>query len=439
MKKRHQARLREVLARLAALQALEERSAEQDTELDTLLTEGETLNRQIAECETQEQRAAALAAQTRLPANPLPAPGSDNPTRRAIVVPATARSATRHFETPEQAFAFGQFVRAAIFRNEGSAQWLQEHGYGLTRAAQTEGDNSAGGYLVPGEFGEIISALIAEFGIARQFCTVSKMSRDTKDHPKRPMLIRMRPGAELRTMTTDQVSFGNVQLTARKGYLMLQLSSEISEDAAVSVADELAMVIAEGASYTEDDCLFNGDATDYYFGIEGLFPKILGIPGNQGIVPAGAGIDTYAEVTRTNLLSVKAKLPAAAYANGDVAWYCSQNALTSVFERLALEAGGATAAEVLAGTSPRFLSYPVRVSNAITDTETDQAKALAFGSLRKGVVFGDRRELSIVSSQEAGFLTDSEMIRARERFDIAVHEPGASNAPGALVVLKFGA
>jgi HK97 family phage major capsid protein len=438
MKKKYQARLREVLERVKSLQSLEERSAEQTTELDALLTEGETLNRQIADEEASETRAAALIAQTRLPANPLPAPGGDNlPARRAIAIPATARRTTRHFKSPEQAFAFGQFVRASVFRNESAAQWLSEHGYALTRAGQIEGDNSAGGYLVPTEFGEIIDALVAQHGMFRQYATTSAMSRDTKNHPKRPMLLRMRPGAELRTMVTDTMSFGNIELTAKKAYLMLQLSSELSEDAAVSVADELAMVIADSAAYTEDDCGFNGTAISDYFGITGIFPKLLGIAGNKSVITTGAGVDTYAEITRQNLLDVKAALPSAAAVNGDAAWYCSNAALTNVFERLALEAGGATAAEVIAGATPRFLGYPIRVCNAIADTEASGAKALAFGSIRKGVVFGDRRELTIVSSTEAGFTTDSTMVRATERFDINVHEPGSATAAGALIVLKF--
>lgn len=445
LKKQKQARLRTVLERIKALQLLTEPTEAESTELSDLITEGENLNTEIGRLDEEEKRAARLLASASTTANPLPTGGNNpgEPNRRAIELPATARRKTRAFETPQQAFAFGQFVRASVLKIESAQEWCREHGYALVKQAraQTEGENTAGGYLVPTEFGEIISALIADYGIARQYCTISKMTRDTKNHPKRPMLLRMRPGAELRTMAKDTVSFGNIELVAKKAYLLLELSSELSEDAVVDVADELAMVIAESAAYTEDDCLWNGDGTSTYFGIWGVLPKMLGIANNVSVIAAGAGIDTFAEITRANLLSVMAAVPTAALTNGDPAWYVSNAASIGALLRLALEAGGATAAEIVAGNAPKILGYPVRVSNALLATQADQAAALAFGSLKKAVVFGDRRELTIVSSTEAGFLTDSEMIRATERFDIVVHEPGSANAAeaGALALLKFGA
>lgn len=441
MKKKLQEELRRVMGQLETLRNLPDPTAEQGTEIDNLLDQQERLLGEIRAAEARERRAAELEAQTRAAVNALPSPTpapAANPGTRSIVIPATARRTTRHFDSPEQAFGFGQFIRASVFRNDRAQEWCRENGIAITRA-QTESDNTAGGYLVPAEFGGIIDALIAQYGVIRQYATESVMSRDTKNHPKRPLLIRFRPGSELGAMTQDTARFGNIELTARKAYLLLQLSSELSEDAAISVADELAMLIAESAAYTEDDCGFNGTGGSTYFGIEGIFPKLMGISSNLSVVAAGSGIDTYAEVTRANLLTVKSRVPSAAIINGDAAWYCSNAALTNVFERLALEAGGATAAEVIAGAQPRFLGFPIRVTNAIVDTESDGAKALAFGSLRKGVVFGNRRELDILSSREAGFLTDSEYVRATERFDINIHEPGTSSAAGALVVLKFGA
>jgi HK97 family phage major capsid protein len=78
------------------------------------------------------------------------------------------------------------------------------------------------------------------------------------------------------------------------------------------------------------------------------------------------------------------------------------------------------------------------VVEAITNNETSGGFALIYGSLMKGVVLGDRRALTIRSSEEAGFRTDTTQIRVTTRFDVAVHEPGTASAAGALIGLKFG-
>lgn len=438
MKKKLQEELRAVMGQLKTYRDLTDPTEEQTTQYDANLDKQEQLLADIKACDEREARALALEAQSRASVNPLPAggnPTTGNQVGRSIVIPATARRKTRHFDSPEQAFAFGQFLRASVGRSQQAQTWLQEHGYAVSRA-QTEADNTQGGYIVPNEFGAILDNLIASYGIARQYCTESVMSRDTKEHPKRPLLIRFRPGSELSSMTVDTARFANISLTAKKAYLLLQASSELSEDAAIGLADEMAMLIGESAAYTEDDCLFNGDASSTYFGINGIFNKLNGISSNVSVKTFSA-ISTYAAVTNAMLLGVVGALPTAAAINGDPAWYVSNLGRVQMFLRLALAQGGATGAEALAGNVPTFLGYPVRVSNAIADNETSGGFVLAFGSMRKGVVFGNRREVTIVNSQEAGFLTDSEYWRATERFDINVHEPGTSSAAGALVMAKF--
>lgn len=435
--------MREALAKklgqITALKGLESPTAEQAVELDALLTEGEQLKSQIEAAEAAEKRAASLASWAGQSSNPMPAPGlpTGDGTRKAVAIPATVKHRRSEvFKSAEEAYAFGMYALATIWKHARAQEWCKSHGYEPVWKAQSESDNTGGGYLVPSEFGEVIDALVATYGTVRQYCTITTMMRDTKNHPKRPTLIRMRPAAELGTVTADTFRFGNVELTARKWMLFIQSSSEINEDAAISLADELARLIAESAAYTEDDALWNADGTSTYNRVVGIF-NAMANASSVGLLAGTSTIDTYAEITLAQLYAMKAALPSAVVTNGDVAWYCTQKASVNVFERLALAAGGATAAEILAGAQPRFLGYPVRVQNGMTDNEASGGYALALGSLRKGVVFGTRRELEIVSSREAGFFTDSEYVRASTRWDLAVHEPGTSSAVGAFVVQKF--
>jgi HK97 family phage major capsid protein len=443
MKKKLQEELQRVMGQLTTLRAVTDPTEEQNTEIDTLAEQAIELTGKITEAEEREARLDALEANLKRSANPLPAggpaplPGETPATQRSIIIPATAkRKAPAQFESAEQAFAFGQFCRAAIGGNQKARQWCNDHGIAVR--TQIEGDNTKGGYLVPAEFGSIIDALQAEYGVLRQFATISVMTSDTKDHPKRPLSSVMKPARERRDNSGDKdADFGNIELVAKKFMDFYEMSSELDEDAAIDVANELSIVIASSASLTEDLCGFMGDGTNAsYNGIVGVFAALNNVASNAGVLTA-TGATTYAAITEAHLLKMKATLPSAAEMNGDAAWYCTSKALTEVFERLALAKGGVTAAEIIAGAAPRFLGKPIRVVEAITNNETSGGNALIYGSLRKGVVLGDRRALTIRSSEEAGFRTDTTQLRVTCRFDVVVHEPGTASAAGALVGLKF--
>ncbi len=445
MKKKLQEELRAVMGQLKTYRDIAEPTDEQTTQYDANLDLQEQLLAKIAECDAREARAIALEAQARTSVNPLPAgnpaplPGGGPaaPSGRSIVIPATARrKAPKAFETAEQAYAFGQYCRAVFGGNAQARQWLSEHGYPLNRA-QTEGDNTAGGYLVPHEFGGIIESLIPQYGITRQFANVVPMARDTKSHPKTPALLMMRPAGELDTVTNDTIRFPQIELVARKWMLILQASSELSEDAAISIADQMSSTIAKSAAYTEDICLWRADGTSTYNSNVGVFNALNNVSSNAGVVTL-TSVSTYLGVTKEQLIDIVGKLNPAAADFGDLAWYCTHKGKLEMFYRIALAQGGSTANEIVSSPNPTFLGYPIRVSNAIQENEATGGFPLAFGSLNAAVLFGDRRELTLVNSMEAGFLTDSEYWRATERFALNVHETGDSTTAGPLVVAKFG-
>ena len=445
MKKKLQEELRAVMGQLKTLRDIAEPTEEQLADIDAKLAEVDDLEARLKVATEREDRIAAVEARLGRSVNPLPAgdpvtlPGSGvtAPSGRAIVIPATARQkAPKQFESREQAYAFGQYCRAVFGGNSQARQWLADHGYPLTRA-QTEGDNTAGGYLVPHEFGAIIEALIPMYGITRQYANVVPMARDTKSHSKTPALLMMRPAGELDTVTGDTLRFPNIELVARKWMLILQASSELTEDAAISIADQMSSTIAKSAAYTEDICLWRADGTSTYNSNIGVFNALNNVASNAGVVTL-TGVSTYLTVTKEQLIDIVGKINPAAADFGDLAWYCTHKGKLEMFYRIALAQGGSTANEIVSSPTPSFLGYPIRVSNAIQENETTGGFPLAFGSLNASVIFGDRRELTIVNSQEAGFLTDSEYWRATERFALNVHETGSSTVAGPLVVAKFG-
>ena len=86
----------------------------------------------------------------------------------------------------------------------------------------------------------------------------------------------------------------DVNLVARKLAVLTRMSSELAEDAIIDLAAWLAEEVAYAFAEKEDDCLFNGDGTSTYGGIQGVLNKLSG---KAGAMSATSGVDTFAEVS----------------------------------------------------------------------------------------------------------------------------------------------
>jgi HK97 family phage major capsid protein len=117
----------------------------------------------------------------------------------AIIVPGQATQGAKLFAQPkrasklknfrgdgaeERAHRFGNFALASLFGSEKAAVWCRENGVILVKA-QSEGVNTAGGFLVPEEFSTDIIDLRDEYGMFRRLCQVVPMGRDTITVPRR--------------------------------------------------------------------------------------------------------------------------------------------------------------------------------------------------------------------------------------------------------------
>ena len=133
-----------------------------------------------------------------------------------------------------------------------------------------------------------------------------------------------------------------------------------------------------------------------------------------------------------------AKLPSYAFMDGGPQWYIHRSGWATSMLRLQAAAGGNTSREIAAGGLPQFLGYPVNfieVGNNTLDAQTSTSGLLYVGNLRQGVVFGDRRGVTLDVSREAAFTTQQIAVLGTERFDINVHEDGTSTVAGSIVML----
>ena len=335
----------------------------------------------------------------------------------------------------ETAFRFGTWCLAAMGHKK-SADWAAKNGLPVIRQkAHVEGINSAGGFLVPDEFDSELITLREQYGVFRANARVVPMSSDTKRIPKRKSTLSAYFVGEASAITESTQVFDSVTLVAKKLGVLTTVSSELSEDAVVNLGDDVASEIAYAFALKEDECGFLGDGTSAYGGIVGLDNALT----DATYQVSDGDATNYAGVTLAEIHAALRKLPAWAAQRQNIKIFCSKNAFHAIFERLAMAAGGVTAAEIAGGAAPRFFGYPVEFTQVIPVTESAGATFAFIGDLAQGAIMGDRRSTSIAFSDSAlnAFEQDELAVRGTERFDIVCANVGDSTQTGAMVKLTL--
>lgn len=340
------------------------------------------------------------------------------------------------------AYEAGQFIAAMFYNNAKADRWMKsQHGQDW-RAAHSEGTNTAGGYLVPTAMESAIIDLRENYGVFRQNTRVRPMSSDVLNVPKKNGRWTASFTAESAALTEASSTFTNVQFVAKKLGGYATLSSELAEDAIVSVADQLVNDFAYGLALKEDQCGFTGDGTSTYGGIAGLTKLFNDTPlsGTQlaGAISAGSNLDTFAEITVADLASLMGTLPD--YARMNAKFYCSRVAAEVLFGSIKASGGGNTITDLNGNTGPNYLGYPIVVSQVLP-TSTGDLSDLAmifFGDLSMSSSLAERRGIRIARSDEYRWINDDVSLKVTERIDIINHDIGSSTAGdvGAIVSLN---
>jgi HK97 family phage major capsid protein len=362
--------------------------------------------------------------------------------RRAIVTSGSDDVLTKsfgrlkNFRDKSEAYRFGRFIFAAC-NHAKSADWCARNGVEVK--AHSEGNNSAGGFLVPDEFNDTLISLREQYGVFRANAKVWPMGRDVLYIPRRTGTLTSYWVGETKAATESTQTFDNVQLMAKKLFALTTTSSELVEDAIVNIADNVAGEIAYEFALREDQAGFLGDGTSTYGGIVGL-ANAVGLAGtsDSGIGTAALSTISTADL-QADIHGMMALLPGYAQTpNAKI--YCHKSVFHAMFERVAMAAGGVTAAEMQNGIAPRFFGYPVvftQVMSGVIGTGTDATPLAYFGDLSMGAAFGDRRAVTIKTSDSAlnAFEQDEIVIRGTQRVDINCHSVGDSTNAGAVVML----
>ncbi len=340
-------------------------------------------------------------------------------------------------EGRDAAYTSGKWLAATLLQDPGSYSWCQSRGLmpDIMAAAGTA-PNTAGGALVPTELESSIISLREEYGVFRRVARLAPMSSNTLDIPRSTGQLTASFVGENQEGDESDATWDNVQLNAKKLMVLTRMSSEISEDAIISLADWFASDIAQAFALKEDQCGFIGDGTSTYGGMLGALVKALDGSHDKAKVAAASGHDTLAEIDSDDLVKLMAAIPG--YAKRGSRWYCSPTALELVFNAIKVGATGNSLDNLANEVTPRFLGYPIEVTDLMADDAAatyNGAVMIGFGNLMQAATMGDRRGIRVQATSERYWEQDQIGVKGTERFDINVHDLGSNTAKSPFAVL----
>ena len=423
-------------------------SEEQEASLRSLEQRAEKLRERIEFLQRVQAKNAELRAVLERSA---PAKVIDNPETKEIEVE------KRHYAVPkshgplkafsgpdasERAYRAGMHIKGYVFGDAEARRWCKDHG--VESRVQAGGINSLGGVLTSPELSTEIIRLVEEFGVFPQQAKRVNMNSDTLVYARRTGGLTARPVGENVEVTASDVTFDNVELTAKIWGVANRTPNSLLEDSVIDLADAMAVETAQAFSEAFDNAGFVGDGTLAHHGVTGVCTKILQSAYSASVVTATSNT-TFGDLTMKNFTDLLARLPMYAR-NRNARWYISPAGWGAAMLRLAMLPGGSSGAggnssdNVAAGFGETFLGYPVTLvqpmESRLTGT-TGQVAAL-FGDLSQAAIFGERRAISIKTASERYIEFDQTLTFATTRNAMVVNDIGSTSKAGPIVALRFG-
>ncbi|AHF05510.1 hypothetical protein MARPU_09550 [Marichromatium purpuratum 984] len=334
-------------------------------------------------------------------------------------------------EAEETAYRAGQWCLATMFGRADAARWCRDYGVQLNERVLT-GLGAGQSVVIPDELVLPIISLREQYGLARRLCTVHSMTTDTASVPRDIGDVSAYfVGREQAPSVTDP-AFDNVTLVAKNVAAETRISNDYADDSAINLAEFVAEKHARAFAIKEDECLINGNGSSTYGGIVGLRTAILEL---AGAVDAASGHDTFAAIDASDLRALMAKLPD--LPGLQPVWLTSKPGQNLLFGRLTDAAGGNTKRELSVKMPDQWAGYDILTSPAMPKVATDLSNVamVLFGDFRMGVIFGDRRGMTMMVDPYSLSSYQQTKIISSERFDINCHGVGDATNAGPIVAL----
>ncbi len=297
---------------------------------------------------------------------------------------------------------------------------MNQQSYGTTILPQAlTGGATPGSVFVRPEFADTLIRNVELHGAFRRNALVWPMGSDTVYIPRRKSGVSWTWEGEADSATGTDPDFEQLGMTAKKGMMLHQFSSELGEDAAISLADIFMFEFALEIARIEDLTGFQGTGTAAYGGFNG----VLGQTGTATVATAIAsaiphlvagagGANLISEVTYAKLRTMLGRLHT--WAESGAKWYMHKTVLA---ELCGIET---TAGNQLVTWDEKnaasMMGYPVeRVDQMPSVAVGASTNAFCFGDLRKAWVLGDRRKPEVQTSEHYAFNTDQLTVRLTAR------------------------
>ena len=313
----------------------------------------------------------------------------------------------------------------------------------LSQKSLTEGVGSAGGFLVPEEFGTEVFRLVQDFGLIAKLGRIFPMNHDTLNVPRMASTVSVYWPGEAVAGTPSYPVFERVQLIAKSLVGITPMANELLADANVDIVDFLLEIFAEAIAGEIDNQGFAGTGSPW--------TGILNASGTNVYQPAnGSGYSTFTgAATPDNARQLISKvipwaLQGAAFIMHRTVWALFQTVKTSGSGEYFISAAtpaltNPNAAQgfplAMAGT---LWGYPVYLSDKMPSTTAVSTNFVIFGSLRHFYV-GQRAELSVAISQDATVGTDNLFAANMSAVRVITRMAGSVGLPGAFSILKTAA
>lgn len=318
-----------------------------------------------------------------------------------------ASSRTRHFASAEDAFVSGQAIRA-MAGNRQAQSFMND--------LATDGSNGEDN-TIPAPLSNALINLMEDYGVARQRCRRIVMSQNTWDVPKLNGHVSINYTGEAQAISSSDLSFGQVNLVAKKMTALTKLSSEVTEDSIISMMDTVVESMAYQMAIAEDTNLF------------------IGVPGGLLEDSAAGSLQGHTDIADTNVASVSAlalsDFTAASVSVGNPVigarneWYINPTLFHGPVRDLLLAAGGNTQSVIEGGQRPSLLGYPVNFVNVLPGAAASGAGDLlaVFGDVSLACYFGERRGLNFRTLNELYANTDQVGVQCTQRVALKVANP----------------
>lgn len=274
-------------------------------------------------------------------------------------------------------------------------------------------DVTTGSVTIPQEWANQIERYLGEGSVARNNSNVVTMTRNTLNVPKISASGSAYWVGEGSDITESAPTFANTQLVAKKLAGYVEVSPEVIEDMNADIIASITADMVDVLSVEETNQWLNGD---------GSAPAITGAlqSSDATAVTMGTGDTAFDKLDGDDLVDLVNAVPSR-YRQG--AAFFMSDYVFGLVRKLKDSSNRPLYQALTEAERGQLLGYPVVITQTAPDASDSAASTpfILFGNTKRGMLFGNRKSISIEMSRDFKFQADMVALKVIERIDMAVH------------------